>query len=112
MLKVVDGDTLWVKVVLEPGRWVKQKLRLRDLDCPEIDTPEGRAAKRFTESLVNSAHSLTISTTKPDKYDRYLADVFIKTAAGEEIFLNNTLLQAGHAVTKKEWEFGDWGLAG
>ena len=43
MLKVVDGDTPWVKVVLKPERWVKQKLRLRDLDCPEIDTPEGKA---------------------------------------------------------------------
>ena len=29
------------RVDLEPGRWVKQKLRLRDLDCPEITTPAG-----------------------------------------------------------------------
>ena len=81
-------------------------------------TPEGKAAKRFTESLVNSAQSVTISTTKPDKYDRYLADVFIRTSTGDapfkasakegEIFLNNALLEAGHAVTKKAWEFGDW----
>ena len=34
ILKVVDGDTLWVKIYLRPGHWVKQKLRLRDLDCP------------------------------------------------------------------------------
>ncbi len=108
VLKVVDGDTLWVQVYLEPGRWVKQKLRLRDLDCPEIATPEGKAAKRCTEALVARATAVTICTTKPDKYDRYLADVLLQTD-GAETFLNNELLANGHAVLKREWEFGDWG---
>lgn len=61
-----------------------------------------------------------MSTTKPDKYDRYLADVFVgqtgSTELGAEsstpaadsnsslvtshssLFLNNALLEAGHAV--------------
>jgi micrococcal nuclease len=116
VLKVVDGDTLWVRVDLEPGRWVKQKLRLRDLDCPEIGTPAGRAAKRFTEALVAQARGVTISTTKPDKYDRYLADFFLgateRGGVGEgsgDVYLNNELLAAGRAVVKRAWEFGDWG---
>lgn len=45
---------------------------------------------------------------KPDKYDRYLADVFL-AQDGEPVYLNNALLAAGHAVVKKEWEFSDWG---
>ncbi len=109
VLKVVDGDTLWVKIYLHPGHWVKQKLRLRDIDCPEITNPEGKAAKRFTESLVPAGTTLTICTTKPDKYDRYLADVFVEAKAGEPVFLNNALLAAGHAAIKRAWEFGDWG---
>lgn len=108
VLKVVDGDTLWVKIYLRPGQWVKQKLRLRDLDCPEIATPAGKAAKRFTESLVPAGTAVTVCTTKPDKYDRYLADVFV-AADGSEKFLNNELLANGHAVVKREWEFTDWG---
>ncbi len=108
VLKVVDGDTLWVKVYLEPGRWVKQKLRLRDIDCPELATAEGKVAKRFTEALVTGAESVTICTTKPDKYDRYLADVFLETKEGETVFLNNALLANGHAVVKRAWEFSDW----
>jgi endonuclease YncB( thermonuclease family) len=108
VLKVVDGDTLWVRVYLRPGLWVKQKLRLRDLDCPELPTPEGKAAKRFTESLVARAAAVTVCTTKPDKYDRYLADVFLATDAGE-VFLNNALLENGHATVKRAWEFSDWG---
>ena len=116
ILKVVDGDTLWVKIYLRPRHWVKQKLRLRDLDCPEIATPEGKVAKRFTESLVPAGSAVTICTTKPDKYDRYLADVFVnvtsdkgRVASGEDVFVNNELLTNGHAVVKREWEFTDWG---
>ncbi len=109
VIRVVDGDTLWVRVDLEPGRWVKQKLRLRDLDCPELSTPAGKAAKRFTEGFVAGAAALTICTTKPDKYDRYLADVFVDRAGGGEAYLNNALLESGHAVVKRDWEFADWG---
>jgi len=109
VLKVVDGDTLWVQVYLDARRWVKQKLRLRDLDCPEMDTAEGKAAKRFVESLIARTTAVTICTTKPDKYDRYLADVFLTTGDGE-LFLNNALLENGHAVVKRAWEFSDWGI--
>lgn len=108
LLKVVDADTFWVKIFLRPDEWVKQKLRLRDLDAPEIATPEGKAAKRFVESLVAAATGVTVCTTKPDKYDRYLADVYLGAKAGEPVFLNNALLAAGHAVPKKAWQFGDW----
>ena len=86
---------------------MKQKLRLRDLDCPEMDTAEGRAAKRFTESFLDRGTAVTICTTKPDKYDRYLADVFVERD-GEPKFLNNALLENGHAVRKESWEFRDW----
>ena len=108
LLKVVDGDTFWIKIYLRPRQWIKHKLRLRGLDCPEMSTPEGRAAKRFVDGLVAKATSVVINTTKPDKYDRYLADVFLQTNASEEIFLNNTLLENGQAVRKDVWEFGDW----
>ena len=73
-----------------------------------MDTPEGKAAKREVESLVRAAKSVTIYTSKPDKYDRYLADVFIVAADGPEIFLNNHLLEHGFAERKDAWEFADW----
>lgn len=107
VLKVVDGDTLWVKVGLEPDRWVKQKLRLRDLDCPELNTAAGQAAKRFVEARLAKAGAVTICTTKPDKYDRYLADVYLASSAGE-VYLNNALLREGHAVNKGDYSPADW----
>jgi endonuclease YncB( thermonuclease family) len=117
LIRVVDGDTLWVRIYLRPRQWVKQKLRLRGLDCPELSTPEGRAAKRFVDGLVANTTSVVINTTKPDKYDRYLADVFLVGAADrsseasakeDELYLNNALLENGQAVRKDAWEFGDW----
>ena len=127
--RVVDGDTLVVALEVSPGVWLEQKLRLRGLDCPEMSTPEGKAAKRFVDALVAKATSVVINTTRPDKYDRYLADVFLLGVASDmgrvtsgskklgaeslqptaELYLNNVLLEHGHAVRKDAWEFGDWG---
>ncbi len=105
--RVVDGDTLLVTIAL-PHYAMDEKLRLRGLDCPEMDTPEGRAAKRFAESLLVDAAEVTIATSKVDKYDRYLADVHIRRASGEAIFLNNALLENGHAIPMGAEEMTDW----
>ena len=130
--RVVDGDTLVIAIQVAPGIWLEEKLRLRGIDCPELSTPEGKAAKRFVEALVANAESVTICTTKPDKYDRYLADVFVGRtkdqgqetsvapisqpsaltsqlhAEGVAVFLNNVLLENAHAVRKDSWELTDW----
>ena len=117
--RVVDGDTLVVALEVSPGVFLEQKLRLRGLDAPEMSTSEGRAAKRFVDGLVAKATVIVINTSKPDKYDRYLADVFMQQESGdpgqatgpEEIFLNNALLSNGHAVRKDAEDFGDdWGF--
>jgi hypothetical protein len=61
------------------------------------------------------------ATTKPDKWDRYLSDIFLTMPSPlrgegghrpdevEELFLNNELLKCGHArrydkVTPADWE--------
>lgn len=105
--RIIDGDTLVIALQIAPDIWLEEKLRLRGLDCPELSTPEGKAAKRFVEALVPGSREVILSTTKPDKYDRYLADVFIP-AAGAELFLNNSLLEHDHADRKDAWEFSDW----
>ena len=120
LIRVIDGDTLLVALEISPGVFIEQKLRLRGLDAPEMSTPEGQAAKRFVEALLAKTTSIVINTSKPDKYDRYLADVFLVGAAGQsseasakegEIYLNNALLENGHAVRKDASEFGDdWGF--
>ena len=96
LLQVTDGDTLWVLIDLGFGFITRQHLRLRGIDAPEIMTREGQQAKRFVERELKKASSVVITSTKSDKYDRYLADVFY-TVGGKELFLNNRLLEAGLA---------------
>jgi len=126
--RVIDGDTLRVQVDLGFGIWTRQTLRLRGIDCPEMDTTEGKRAKKFVErELTNaiapknldlsSSHSnlsssrkrgssskeapyIIITSTKSDKYDRYLADVFYACPReGVDLkFLNNDLLAARLAI--------------
>lgn len=49
---VVDGDTLWVMLATGMRGASRQKLRLRGIDCPEIDTEEGKKAKQFVISAL------------------------------------------------------------
>jgi endonuclease YncB( thermonuclease family) len=108
VLRVVDGDTLWLLIRLAGGDWRREKLRLRGVDCPELHTSPGVAAKRFVEAQVQRAERLRITTTKPDQWDRYLSDVFL-FAEGEVVYLNNRLLETGRArryeaVSPEDWE--------
>ncbi|HWA86900.1 MAG TPA: DUF1016 N-terminal domain-containing protein [Opitutus sp.] len=122
--KIVDGDTLDIALAIAPGFEHQLKLRLRGLDCPEMSTAAGRAAKAFVDALIGVGDTVIVSTTKPDKYDRYLADVFVggnfsqlsandsqlkspsqlstlKSQPGADsiaVFLNNALLESGHAI--------------
>jgi len=43
-----------------------------------------------------------IKTVKSDKYDRYLGDVFYTDKTGKQVYLNNLLLENGHAVRVRD----------
>lgn len=100
--KVVDGDTLKVRLDLGFESWTRQVLRLRGIDCPEMDTKAGQEAKAFVQSRLKEAQQIIVRSSRSDKYDRYLADVFIPAGkepdAGTDFFLNNVLLEQGHAL--------------
>lgn len=107
LVKVIDGDTFNAIIDLGFEFVTEQKLRLRGLDAPEIESAEGKAAKEFVESSLRARQSsvageaiyvpVLIKTSKSDKYDRYLADVFY-TTDGKKKYLNNELLKRKLAV--------------
>ncbi len=105
--RVIDGDTLHVTVAL-PDYDMDEKLRLRGLDCPELDTAAGKAAKRRVEELIATAREVIITTSKVDKYDRYLADVHLLQPDGDWLFLNNALLREGHAMPMGVEAMEEW----
>jgi endonuclease YncB( thermonuclease family) len=96
--KLIDGDTLWASLDAGLEEIPHLKLRLRGIDCPEIKTPEGQAAKKFVESVLEGVSSLTVFSYKNDNHDRFEADVFFTDRSGNELYLNNLLLEKGHAV--------------
>lgn len=111
VLQVIDGDTLVAVISLGFGFSTVQRLRLRGLDCPELPSREGVAAKVFLEKLLRGALEeeyrngekekklsreylpIVLRTVKSDKYDRYLADIFLN---GE--YVNQRLVDEGHAL--------------
>ena len=101
--KVIDGDTLLTSFDFGCDISISQKLRLRGIDCPEMDTEEGKKAKRFVESRLKDCDFIIVKTYKDrsDKFDRYLADIFYSAsggasdpllAASDGKFLNKELL--------------------
>ncbi len=106
--KVLDGDTLKVRFDLGFDTWMRETLRLRGLDCPELSTKEGAAAKTFVASYIKEADRVIVRSTRDDKYGRYLADVFLPSSSeplrgaseGSDaaIYLNNLLLEKGYAI--------------
>jgi len=64
---VIDGDTI---------RIGSDRIRLRGIDTPEMNEPEGQAAKARLEELLRD-ESPEIVSYGHDVYDRLVADVFV-----------------------------------
>ena len=97
VVRVIDGDTFTAAVNLGFGFTTVQTLRLRALDAPEIETAEGREAKEFLEKILTQGSNVLIRTHRSDKYDRYLADVFV-----DGDYVNQKLVDEGLAFLVSE----------
>jgi endonuclease YncB( thermonuclease family) len=95
VLEVTDGDTFWCLIELGFGFTTKQKLRMRGLDAPELRSRAGIRAKAYVEKKLRPGTEIIIRTLKSDKYDRYLADVFLAKQKNE--YLNQVLVDKGYA---------------
>ncbi len=95
--RVVDGDTIIAKIDLGFGNQCREYLRFRGIDAPELDTVEGKKARQFVVSELSKVDHVILTSTKSDKYGRYLADIFYGTA--DEEYLNQKLLDINLALS-------------
>jgi endonuclease YncB( thermonuclease family) len=111
--KVVDGDTLLVRIDLGFDVWVNQRTRFRGINTAEIirnGVPAGEApdraeqAKAFVEEKLKGIEFVVIKTYKTDMYGRYVTDIFyhptikkMEDVFEKGFFLNAELLAAGLA---------------
>lgn len=91
--RVVDGDTIDVSIDLGFDIWHTTRLRLNGIDTPEMNTQAGKDVKAWLAAAIEQ-RVVTITTYKPDKYGRYLADVFDVTGVN----LNLAMIDSGMAL--------------
>ncbi|MBM3133015.1 MAG: nuclease [Chloroflexi bacterium] len=99
--EVIDGDTFDVTVDLGFQITTYQRLRLVDIDTPEVrgpERPKGLKVKEYVKHLIEGK-DVTIQSFKLGKFGRYTAEVFLE---GDEK-LSEHLLAGGMAV-KSDYE--------
>ena len=87
---IVDGDTIWVKCLAGFKEGQRFKVRLAEIDAPEMNLKEGRESKAFLESLLENASYVFLDVDEEHTYDRYgrvIAVVYIPLN-GTSTFLN------------------------
>lgn len=102
VVRVVDGDTLDLKIDVGFHTYHIERVRLLGIDCPEVRGPEkeaGLAASEFVRKWVIAVPftewPFEVTTHKTDSFGRYLADL---RQTGSDTTLSQALIAAGHAV--------------
>ena len=88
VISVKDGDT----IILKDNRDKLYKVRLADIDAPEVAQPFGQPAKRLLEDLALDK-IVHVNYTQVDKYGRLIGEVYL--ADGK--MLNEEAIKAGLA---------------
>jgi endonuclease YncB( thermonuclease family) len=65
----------------------QQKLRLRAIDTPKLSTSAGVRFREVVVEMLAPVSFVVLTTSRTDKYDWYLADVFCLAGAttGDEV---------------------------
>jgi len=103
---VVDGDTIDVLLQVHDDRIYGDTIRVRlaDIDTPEMDTPNGPIAKQYTNQGLqsNTVYLDLDDKTGKDSYGRWVAVVYLQKPNGILENFNKILVDAGQACI---WDF-------
>jgi len=118
---VVDGDTFDVTIEKADPRitYSVERIRLSDVDSPEMNTAQGPAARDFTFAvLMNKRICLDIddkSGNGRDTYGRLISVAYLTGFYGQPLTtpcFNRLLVDSGHATldnfTNNEFDPQDW----
>jgi micrococcal nuclease len=102
VIRVIDGDSLWLEVDIGFRMSFKDNFRLNGIDALEWNSKSENKRQKAREArdalaFLVLGKELRITTTKPGKYGRWLADLYV-ISDGEEIHVNDWLVKEGHAV--------------
>lgn len=99
LIRVVDGDTVRLRVDLGFNMTFSDNFRLFNIDAPELrgeERSDGLLSKQFLiDTLVDK--KLTIRSHKyRGKYGRYIVDLY-----ADDEWMNALLVKEGHAIRKE-----------
>lgn len=99
VINVVDGDTIDVQLQNQ-----EMRVRLADIDTPEMSTDNGPVAKQYTTQwLFGKTVNLDLDNkTGQDVYGRWVAVVYLPKPDGSLENFNTKLVDAGQACI---WDF-------
>lgn len=96
LVRVLDGDTIWVDVDLGFDVHMKDTIRLAHINAPELRTTEGDLAKAaLAEMLSHGPLLLKTIKDRKEKYGRYLGII----TNGNGVNVNDQMVKEGHAET-------------
>lgn len=106
IVDVVDGDTLILHIDLGFTVIKEQRVRLAQINAPELKTAAGRKSHHYLRDLCASIQEVAVKTNKIDIYGRYLADIFYLRSEAKKgttqghiftkgIYLNEKLVEEG-----------------
>ena len=100
LLRVVDGDTVDVRIDLGFNVWHKCRVRLVGINAPESRTRDkeekkrGLAAKQWLiDTLESAQEDLEMKSYGSGKYGRVLGEIYIN-----DVNINQLMVDEGHAV--------------
>jgi len=113
VLRIVDGDTLWLNLDLGFKVHLEVDVRLANVNAPELVqwTNQGLSdpAMNYIAACVPPGSTCVVDITKADKYGRWLGTIMYLPGCTDrsEILrsghvLNDELLQQGFAVPYKK----------
>jgi endonuclease YncB( thermonuclease family) len=122
VVRVVDGDTFRVRITCVSGAFsgrvsvgTEYRVRLADVNAPELGTVEGERARRALESLIQGRTVLldVDGVDVFDKYGRIIAVAYIEYNETHVLNINKWLVEEGYARVwdhPNEFNPGTWKL--
>jgi micrococcal nuclease len=118
LIRVVDGDTVDLRIDLGFDTLRKERFRLYGIDAPEMRTEAGKASKKWLWDALQPLEAIYVQTiqletkAKRDKYGRFLAVLYDRFPQAGQIVaqpeslplysVNLVMVDLGHA-TERYW---------
>ena len=104
LARVINGDTLDIEIDLGFDLIIKQRLKLYGIDTPDsrstnVETKQkGLDAKQRLINLLTKEFKVETILNKRGKYGRILGKVYIVDEKGNEVCINELLVEEGLAT--------------